>query len=170
MYFKEFPTFLYDFKYGNSNSNKTSLVKDITRNIRFRRDILSTITMYDEYDIEDGETPEIIAEKIYGNPEYHWIILLANNRYDYVTDFPLDEVSLVKHIVAKYGAQRYSTHHYEKISEDEATRYVVNSDYPGAYTVSNDEWERRLNEEKRRIKIISPSLVSSILKNYKDLL
>lgn len=170
MYFKDFPTFLYDFKYGNSNETKTSLVKDITRNIRFRRDILSTITMYDEYDIEDGETPEIIAEKIYGNPEYHWIIMLANNRYDYITDFPLDEVSLVKHIEAKYGAQRYATHHHEAQVDFDYDNHIVNSDYPGAYAVSNDEWERRINEKKRRIKIISPSLVSSILKNYKDLL
>jgi len=170
MYFKEFPTFLYDFRYGNSANTKTSLVKDITRNIRFRRDILSTITMYDEYDIEDGETPEIIAEKMYGNPEYHWIIMLANNRYDYITDFPLDEVSLVKHIEAKYGEDRYAVHHYEAQVDADADNHVVNSDYPGAYPVSNDEWERRINEEKRRIKIISPSLVSAILKNYKDLL
>jgi hypothetical protein len=74
MYFKDFPKFIYDFKYDDSAATKTSVVKDITRNIRFRKEILANITLYDEYDIVDGETPEIIAEKIYGNPEYHWII------------------------------------------------------------------------------------------------
>lgn len=170
MYFKEFPTFLYDFKYNTSNETKTSLVKDITRNIRFRRDILSTVTLYDEYDIEDGETPEIIAEKLYGNAEYHWIIMLANNRYDYLTDFPLDERSLEQHIIGKWGEDRYDTHHYEAQIYSDSDFHIVNSDWPNAYAVSNDEYERRLNEQKRRIKVISPSVVSTILKNYKDLL
>ncbi len=87
MYFKEFPQFLYDFRYG-PRETKTSIVTDITRNVRFRKEILENIAVYDEYDIVDGETPEIIAEKIYGNPEYHWIVMIANGYYDYLTDFP----------------------------------------------------------------------------------
>ena len=80
MYFKDFPKFLYDFKYDNTDQTKMSVVRDITRNIRFRKEVLENYTLYDEYDIKDGETPEIIAEKIYGNPEYHWIIMLVNQR------------------------------------------------------------------------------------------
>ena len=81
MYFNKFPSILYDFDIGS----KTSViqVKDITRNIRFRRDVLANITIYDEYDVLDGETPEIIAEKVYGNPQYHWIVMLINDVYDY---------------------------------------------------------------------------------------
>ena len=63
MYFKDFPKFLYDFNYGNVT--KTTVVTDITRNVRFRKHILSNVTLYDEYDMLDGETPEIIAEKFY---------------------------------------------------------------------------------------------------------
>ena len=163
MYFKEFPKFQYDFAYGNDT--KVSVVKDITRNIRFRRDVLSNVTLYDEYDIVDGETPEIIAEKVYGNPEYHWIIMLTNERYDYITDFPLPEYTLEKYIVDKYGAQRYATQHYV-----DANGFVVNSDASGAESVSNDDYERTLNEAKRRIKIISPELLSVILKQYEELM
>ena len=163
MYFKDFPKFQYDFLYGTDT--KVSVVQDITRNIRFRRDVLSNVSLYDEYDIIDGETPEIIAEKVYGNPEYHWIIMLANERHDYITDFPLPEYTLEKYIVDKYGAQRYATHHYE-----DANGFIVNSDAVGAQSVSNDDYERDLNEAKRRIKLISPDLISSILKQYKELL
>jgi hypothetical protein len=163
MYFKDFPKFQYDFAYGNTT--KVSVVQDITRNIRFRRDVLSNISLYDEYDIIDGETPEIIAEKYYGNPEYHWIIMLANDRHDYITDFPLPEYTLEKYIVDKYGDQRYAVHHYIN-----ANGFVVNSDAVGATSVSNDDYERDLNESKRRIKLISPDLISNILKQYKELL
>lgn len=161
MYFKDFPKFLYEFRMGGKD--KTTVITDITRNIRFRRDVLANITVFDEYDIIDGETPEIIAEKVYGNSEYHWIIMLANDRYDYLNDFPLSQYELEKHIAAKYPSNVYGTHHWE-----DADGYVVNSTAVGATSVSNYEYESRLNETKRRIKIISPTLISTVLRNFKD--
>jgi hypothetical protein len=162
MYFKDFPNFLYDFKYGDTL--KTSIVTDITRNVRVRKEILSSVTIYDEYDIEDGETPEIIAEKIYGDAKYHWVVMLSNDAVDYLTDFPLEEHKLVKVIQDKY-TNINAIHHYEN-----SDGFVVNSDDPDAYPVSNNEYERRLNETKRRIKLVSPKLLNTILKNFKDLL
>lgn len=162
MYFKDFPNFLYDFKYGNTL--KTSIVSDITRNVRVRKEILSSVTIYDEYDIEDGETPELIAEKIYGDAKYHWVVMLSNDAVDYLTDFPLEEHRLVKVIQDKY-TNINAIHHYEN-----SDGFVVNSDDPDAYPVSNNEYERRLNEAKRRIKLVSPKLLNTILKNFKDLL
>jgi hypothetical protein len=163
MYFKDFPKILYEFKVGSKN--QTAVVSDITRNIRFRRDVLSNVTVYDEYDIVDGETPEIIAEKIYGNAEYHWIIMLANDRYDYLEDFPLSSYELEKDITAKYPGNEYGTHHYE-----DADGYIVNSTAAGAVSVSNYEYATRKNEAKRRIKIVSPNLIGTILRNFKELL
>jgi len=69
MYFKDFDKFLYE--YNIAGKDKAIIVKDITKNVRFRKDLFANITVYDQYDIIDGETPEIIAEKIYGNAEYH---------------------------------------------------------------------------------------------------
>lgn len=107
MYFKDFPKFLYDFNYGDGKT-KTTIVADITRNVRIRKEILNNVTIFDEYDVQDGETPEIIAEKYYGTPEYHWIIMLANDKYDWITDFPLTETQLVKHIRDVYNPQLFS--------------------------------------------------------------
>lgn len=101
----------YDFKIGGKS--QLSIIKDITHNVRFRKEILENITLYDEYDIREGETPEIIAEKIYGNPQYHWIIMLLNERYDYITDFPLSYPELIAHTEQKYGAGNVNDiHHY----------------------------------------------------------
>jgi hypothetical protein len=106
MYFKDFPQFLYDFNYGDKV--KTRVVLDITRNVRFKSELLENITLYDEYDIVDGETPEIISEKFYGTPEYHWVVMLANGKYDYRSDFPLIEPVLQKHIADVYNPTLYS--------------------------------------------------------------
>lgn len=111
MYFKDVPNIYYDFKLGGKS--QLSIVKDITHNIRFRKEILENITLYDEYDIRDGETPEIIAERIYGNSQYHWVIMLLNERYDYITDFPLSYPELVAHTEQKYGVGNTNDiHHY----------------------------------------------------------
>ena len=102
MYFTNFPKIYYDFDINNDGNRQLFIMTDITKNVRFRKEILSNITLYDYYDIVDGETPEIIAEKFYGNAQYHWIVMLANDRYDYINDFPLSTHTLEEHIKNKY--------------------------------------------------------------------
>lgn len=111
MYFKQFPSFLYDFKYEDG-SVRTEVLKDITRNIRVKKDILSNISVYDSYDLADGDTPEIIAEKYYGNPEYHWIVMLTNEQFDWLSDFPMTETEIVKHIKRTYNPVLHSNNWY----------------------------------------------------------
>lgn len=156
MYFDKFPNIYYEFIINGKSELRA--VKDITTNVRFRKQLLSQITLYDEYDIKEGETPDIIAAKYYGSSEYHWIVMLANERFNYIEDFPLDNYAFELFVAEKYGDDLYATHHYE---DDDG--YVVNVGYP----VSNYEHESRLNEKKRRIKLISPTLLSTILANYK---
>jgi hypothetical protein len=158
------PTVIITPPFGNVRPTTMALaVTDITRNIRFRKEILSSITAYEEYDIVDGETPEIVAEKIYGDAQYHWIIMLANDMYDYRSDFPLTQLQLEKYVEDKYGDAADQIHHYEN-----AQGFVVNSDAPGAVSVSNRQYEETVNESKRRIKIISKELVGVVLTNFKD--
>jgi len=163
MYFDNFSNMLYSYKINGKTEYK--LVKDISQNVRVRKEILESITLYDEYDIRDGETPEIIAEKVYGLPEYHWVVMLCNERYNYVDDFPLSQYELEKHITNKYGANVYGIHHYVN-----SAGYIVDSSVSGAVSVSNYQYETDLNESKRRIKLISPALLNTILKNFKDII
>ena len=114
MYFKNFPTVYYAFPNADSSDIKLQILTDITSNVRFRKQMLENVTLYDEYDIEEGETPEIIAEKIYGNPEYHWVIMILNERYNYLEDFPMSENELNTYIAQTYGNKKYNVHHYEQ--------------------------------------------------------
>lgn len=114
MYFSEFPKIFYDFPQDQTSTN-LQILTDITANVRIRKQILENITLYDEYDIQEGETPEIIAEKVYGNAELHWVIMLANQRYDYLEDFPMTSRELEDLCVEKYGADKLDIiHHYER--------------------------------------------------------
>lgn len=114
MYFSQFPKIYYDFAQDNT-STALQILTDITTNVRVRKEVLENITLYDEYDMMDGETPEIVAEKVYGNPELHWVIMLVNQRYDYIQDFPMSSLELEEYIKTTYGEENiYNVHHYEK--------------------------------------------------------
>jgi hypothetical protein len=76
----------------------------------------------------------------------------------------------VKSIYGDTDEQIYGIHHYEAvIVNNNDNIYVVNSDYPGAYSVTNFDYEERVNEEKRRIKIIAKPVLDSVLKQYSQM-
>ena len=112
MYFANFPKIVYDF--DTTSGTNYQIVTDITRNVRFRKMILENISLYDYYDMKEGETPEIVSEKIYGTPYYHWVIMLANQRYDYINDFPVSQLELDALVEQRYGINKIEhIHHYE---------------------------------------------------------
>lgn len=110
MYFNTLPNIVYPFRI--KNEDKYILVKDATINVRFIKEFVSNITLYDTYDIVDGETPELIAEKFYDNPEYHWIVMLVNDRYDYISDFPMPYDRLESFVKTKYNQPFTATDWY----------------------------------------------------------
>lgn len=112
MYFDKFSNMLYDFKQGTNGENQFVLVKDITANVRFKTEFIKSLQVYEPYKMQDGETIEIVAEKLYGSPEYHWILMILNGRYDYIEDFPLDGNKLEEMIDAKYKNRKNDTRYY----------------------------------------------------------
>lgn len=160
MYFKKFPVIYYPVTIGGVS--QYTAIKDVTINVRFIKEVLSNITLYDYYDIVDGETPEIISEKFYGTPFYHWIIMIANERYDYIDDFPLTYNLLHKYVQDKYGVDNIDvTHHYE-----DENGYTVSSDHPLAVQVSNMEYEEAINESKRTIKILDRAVIETVVREF----
>ena len=112
MYFANFPKIVYDF--DTTSGTNYQIVTDITRNVRFRKKILENISLYDYYDMKEGETPEMVSEKIYGTPYYHWVIMLANQRYDYINDFPVSQLELDALVEQRYSISKIEhIHHYE---------------------------------------------------------
>lgn len=115
-YFNNFPQILYSFDTGQSVSAFT--MTDILLRVKTQTDS-NGLLAYDEYDIQDGETPEILADKFYNDSTLHWIILLTNDIIDPRWEWPLDQQTLLSYVDNKYGvADRYTTHHWENTSGD----------------------------------------------------
>ena len=99
-YFEKFPRILYSL----DNLASGQVVPDILRRIAAVDELKTNESYLDQYDIKDGETPEIIAEKIYGDPGLHWIILMINEIIDPRFDWPLTYDNLINNCIAKYGS------------------------------------------------------------------
>ncbi|MBM3417392.1 MAG: hypothetical protein FJY17_00550 [Bacteroidetes bacterium] len=96
-YFSFFPQTLYQL-----SDNNADVVSKITARFRFEQSFKDNTAVSYEYEIKDGDTPEIIADKLYGSPERHWIILMFNDIVDVETDWPLDQRTLMQFIEEKY--------------------------------------------------------------------
>jgi len=78
--------------------------------------LLKDPLVFYEYDIQDGDTPEIIAFKYYGDSYRYWVVLFANQITDPQWNWPLDNNTLYQYVVSKYPDNNvYSDiHHYQK--------------------------------------------------------
>jgi hypothetical protein len=115
-YFDKFPKVPYSLSQVNNQS--TQLVTNILVRVGFVQEILNNIFSYYEYTITEGQTPEMVAEMTYGDPEAHWMILLSNNRMDAQFDWPLETRPFTDYLIGKYGSiaiAQTTYHHYERI-------------------------------------------------------
>jgi hypothetical protein len=152
--------------------------------------MLTDPLVFYSYDIQEGDTPEIIAHKYYGDVERFWIVLISNNIFDPQWDWPLSSSVFNDYLNQKYDpSQIYAVNHYEKIitktgtiSGTITTETIVidentfNNLNPSKDTyatntepviveitgniVDNFTYEYNLNEAKRNIKLLN--------KNYAD--
>jgi hypothetical protein len=100
-YFKFFPQTYYNLE---DTKNNVDVVTNIMSKFSFEPSFKNNSVIYYEYVITDGETPEMLAHKIYGSSEKHWIILSLNDIVSPMADWPLEQRSLIKLIDKKYEA------------------------------------------------------------------
>jgi hypothetical protein len=100
-------------------------------------ELLKNPLVYYAYDIQEGDTPETIAYKYYGDSYRYWIVLFTNQIIDPQWDWPLDSNEFAKYIADKYqNINPYSAiHHYEK----NITKYDLNTQVTTVENITIDE-------------------------------
>lgn len=98
-YFKIFPKTVYSLQ---NTATSLDTVTNLTSKFGFEKEFKNNTTLYYEYSITDGETPEVLAHKLYGDSEKHWIILSLNDIFNPATDWPLEYRNLMDVIEKKY--------------------------------------------------------------------
>ena len=164
-YFDMFPNILYSAK----GDGKYTVMKDIMTRVKLVAKVKENILGFDYYNVQDGETPEMIAHKYYGDVNLHWTILVANDIIDYYEDWPMSVQRFEQFVKNKYDNPQ-AIHHYEIAQTSGDTTVTIDvgmntTDYSGT-AISNYTYEERLQEKKRQIRLIGTQYINDFVKEF----
>ena len=100
-YFQYFPKTFYT---SNNNVVGVDAVTNIITRFAFDSQLKENSVAFYPYQVQDSDTPEIVADKYYGDSEYHWVVLLFNDILDPQFDWPLSQNNIIEYINKKYSA------------------------------------------------------------------
>ena len=173
-YFDRFPLMAYDMK-GNQ---QYKLLPNLLRRVKLRSGLRSSAFLFDKYDVKDGEKPEDVAFKWFGDAELHWVILMTNNITDRYYQWPLSQPQFQEHIADKYGAgNEDAVHHYEKTqdsgptsSRDNSHLVECNEDDENPAIITNRQYEQRKQDEYRQIQLLDKRFLGAFVDEFEDLI
>ena len=175
MYFDSFPIIQY-----GSTDGTIKTATNLLRRVAIRSKVKTNASLFDTYDVKSGETPEIIADKFYDDPQLHWVIMLVNNVTDRYHDWPMNEQQFSTFVNEKYSNPD-GIHHYEITQESGDTKQkievydpdLISSDtdaYTSATAITNREYEESEQDRKRKIRLLDPEVVDTFVDEFKLLM
>ena len=121
---------------------------------------------YFKHEIGNADTPEILADKLYDNANYAWIILQFNDIVNPFEDWCKSSSELHSFILEKYE----NPYKVTRWIDIDSGFMVDPSFYPNdkLLPITNYEYEEILNERKREIKLPLPEVARSIAYLHKQ--
>ena len=182
---QQLPDLLYNF--GQSQiDQKYLLAKNLWRRAEIIEEYKTSLTMFDEYIVQNGERPEDIALHEYNNPFYNWTILIINDIVNYHDQWPRTQKQLEDYVNEKYAPTdaepnrgSTSTKHYVTTELRDTKNdiivpagKIVPSNYSVSYfngtvlvtsnpvvSITNYAYEEELNSKKEKIQIVKPNYI-----------
>jgi hypothetical protein len=188
-YFRELP----DLEYQSPITDKISStdyvrVKNIFRRVKLRDDLSKNLVLFNKYQIEEGERPDTVAEKLYGKADLDWIVLICAGITNVRNQWPLSSRDIYRFSESKYGDELNATRIYETTEVKDGNGRLIlpagkvvdgNFRIPNpedisqtlnpVVGISNYEYETRLNDEKRSIDILKKVYLQTFLNDTRKL-
>jgi len=104
MYFQRFPFVEYNF--GDNEAN--TIFPNITSYIDMIDQLKSEVAFYEKYTILDGDRPDVVSQKLYGTPDYHWTFFFMNDGLR-ESGWPLPEREMRELVKKRYPHRTVTT-------------------------------------------------------------
>ena len=187
-FFQHYPQISYNI--SGTKPAKLKTVINLMERAKLKGLVADDIVAYFPYSIMEGERPDHVSAKVYGNVKYTWLIFLINDISDPIYDWPLGTREFGSYIKNKYGTltiAKNTIHHYEQILRTRVEATGTTDAIPEArieidlttYNTLADaarnikycyDWEIDRNEAKRDIKLIDRLYVADILSEHAETL
>lgn len=166
-YFYPFPKIQYDVTGDGVLYTMTNLM----RRIKIQDKIKQNTVSFDFYDVQDGDTPEIVSYYYYEDRELHWLVLMANDITDVYTQWPMSVPRFEQYVNEKYDDVN-GIHHYEIYQTSGDTTQIIelpnNDGYSQATPITNYVYEDRLQKERSQIRLIRPEYAEQIVREFEN--
>jgi hypothetical protein len=184
-FFSYFPKTLNDL----TQVGQQTLVTNILKRFQVRSDVKNRTDVFYEYNIQEGDRPDTVAEKYYGNADLAWIVLYFNDIVDPIFGWYLTTHQFNKMIKGKYGsipAAQAEVHEYRQVLD---TARILNdgTQIPKRYVVvdlttyntltesqkelvSKYDYEIEENEKRQKIKILDKRYVDKLKDEVRSIL
>jgi len=189
-YFRELPDLFYESPLSTRNSSTEYVrVKNLFRRVKLRDDLQNVFTLFNKYEIREGQRPDTVAEEIYGSADLDWVVMLTAGIINLHDQWPLSNKDLYVYAENKYGDDLNSVRFYETTEvKDSSGRLILpkgkivdsgftipNPSTPTANLnpvvgISNFEYEVRKNEEKRLIYILKNDYLQLYLNDLRRIM
>lgn len=191
-YFRELPDVNYQsFLQKRRSSLEYIKVKNLFRRVKLRDDLQYAFTLFYKYQIEEGERPDTVAEKLYGSADLDWVVMITAGIINVRNDWPLSDKDIYQFTEDKYGFKNINKVKFFETKEvkDSKGRLILpagkvvdsnftipNPDDPyAAYLnpvvgISNYEYEVRENDKKRTIYILRSDYLQQYLNDMREIM
>lgn len=149
-------------------NGKQTEVAELYKNFLIKISARNNAMTLIEYTVTPSDSPRSVADAIYKNPEYDWLVLLAAGIVDERSEWPLTYDDLVEVCQKKYD-NIYDVHHYEStigdIIDHRQTYLYKNNIEPVPVTVipvTNLDYESAINEARKTISVYNPRLIEEL--------
>ncbi|SVB15933.1 uncharacterized protein METZ01_LOCUS168787 [marine metagenome] len=184
-FFSHYPKISYNVS-GVREPTKLKIAVDIMNRTKIKDVLLDSIVQFQPYSIPENERPDVTAVKVYGDVKFTWLIFVMNEMHNPVWDWPLGTREFITYLEAKYGSVPFAQqgiHHYERTlrhrveqkgPNDPIAEYKIACDFD-TYTSLPDtdrgivyyyDYETKINEAKRDIKLIKTKFASMIFTEH----
>ena len=100
-FFKHIPNINYDFK----SDGKYYQAKDLFRKVSTWSYLQEGVSGYNYYRITQGERPDVVASKLYGDATLYWTFFLVNENLQDFNDWPKSAQYFNKYMDRKYSGK-----------------------------------------------------------------
>jgi hypothetical protein len=190
-YFRELPDIEYQSQLPTKNSSLNYVrVKNLFRRVKLRDDLQNVFTLFNKYQIKDGERPDTIAENLYGSSDLDWVVLLSANIINARDSWPLSNRDLYKFVEEKYGIDVMNEVKYYQTTQVKNSKgnlilpagKVVDKDFSipnpdNPYNILNPvvgvsyyDYEVEKNNKKRTIYILKPQYLQQYLNDIRSIM
>ena len=194
-YFDEFPDILLP-SFANDRNSSSDFVrsKNLFKRAKIRDDFFSTATVFDLYSIIGDDRPDNVAQKLYGDSDLDWVVLLSNNIINIRDEWPMSQYDLERYLDNKYSQEQLSEiHHYEtkEVKTDFGMLLLqeglwVDANYTFKFTdddevktlsganiltsVSTYQFEIQKNDSKRNIYVLRSNYLQTVFSDMRDIM